>query len=122
MRPRLTSLLVGLLVLAASRAHAQPVPFRLVEGDRVVLLGGSLIEQERFHGYLETRLLRTTIAPKITFRNLGWSGDTVRGEARTSGYKNPEGMPRLLKEVRDQKPTVLLVGYGLSESFAGSTA
>ena len=94
-------------------------PFGSVEGDRVVLLGGSLIEHERFHGYLETRLLRHATAPKITFRNLGWSGDTVRGQARTSGYKNPEGMARLLKEVRDQKPTVLFVGYGLNESFAG---
>jgi lysophospholipase L1-like esterase len=119
MRSR-TFLVATLCALGPVVGHAQsPPPLQLGEGDRVVLLGGSLFEHERFHGYLETRLLRHAFASKITFRNLGWSGDTVRGEARTSGYKNPEGMPRLLKEVRDQKPTVLLVGYGLNESFAG---
>ena len=47
---------------------------------------------------------------------------TVRGQARTSGYQNPEGYARLLKETRALKPTVLIVGYGLNESFAGPWA
>jgi lysophospholipase L1-like esterase len=114
-----TPILAAMLALLPAQAHAGKEPFALLPGDRVVLLGGSLIEHERFHGYLETRLLRDAAAAKVTFRNLGWSGDTVRGEARTSGYKNPEGMPRLLKEVRDSKPTVLFIDYGLNESFAG---
>ena len=118
---RLRPLLVAALcaTLPAGVQAQAPPPFALGEGERVVLLGGSLFEHERFHGYLETRLQRHAFGPNITFRNLGWSGDTVRGQARTSGYQNPEGMPRILKEVRDQKPTVLFVGYGLNESFAG---
>ncbi len=107
-------------IVSAGRAAGQgSEPFRLVEGDRVVLLGNALIEHERFHGYIETRLLRHTSAAKITFRNLGWSGDTVRGDARTSGYENPEGISRLLKEMKALKPSVILLGYGMNESFAG---
>ena len=52
----------------------------------------SLVEHERYHGYLETRLLRRTRRPRRSrSANLGWSGDTVRGEARTSGYKRSRG-------------------------------
>jgi len=108
------------LFLATCLTSAQPAPFELRAGDRVVLLGNALIEYEQFHGYLETMLLGHAEGKKITFRNLGWSGDTVRGNARTSGYQNPEGMPRLLREVKSLEPTVLIIGYGMNESFAGA--
>jgi lysophospholipase L1-like esterase len=98
----------------------QPAPrLALRDGERIVFLGSALVEQEQFHGYLETRLLRQAAGKKIVCRNLGWSGDTVRGVARTSGYQNPEGMARLLREVKAQQPTLLFVGYGMNESFAG---
>jgi lysophospholipase L1-like esterase len=100
------------------QAHVD-VPFHLADGDRVVMLGNAFIEHERFHGFLEANLRRHFPAAKLTFRNLGWSGDTIGGEARTSGYQNPEGMPRLLKEVKSLTPTVLFIGYGMNESFAG---
>jgi lysophospholipase L1-like esterase len=95
-------------------------PFELRDGDRVVLLGSGLIEQERRYGYLETRWRRRLPDGSMVFRNLGWAGDTVRGIARTSGFQNPEGFARLIKEVQDYKPTVLLIGYGTNESFEGA--
>jgi lysophospholipase L1-like esterase len=120
MSRRLAALTGAVLLLLAPRAAAQPPGrFALRDGDRVVLLGNALVEHEQFHGHVETRLLRHFPKAKVTFRNMGWSGDTVRGDARTSGYQNPEGMGRLLREVRAQKPTVLFVGYGMNESFAG---
>jgi lysophospholipase L1-like esterase len=114
-------LLAGaLLVYLAPGACAQaPGPLKLKEGDRVVLLGSALIEHEQFHGYLETRLTQCFPDATVRFRNLGWGGDTVRGDARTGGFQNPEGFARLLKEVRDQKPTVIFLAYGGNESFDG---
>src|SRR5260221_14757111 len=88
-------------------------------GDRIVLLGSGLIEQERHHGYLETLLIGRHPGADIVVRNLGWGGDTVRGGARTGGYQNPEGLARLLKEASDLKPTVIFLGYGMNESFDG---
>jgi lysophospholipase L1-like esterase len=88
-------------------------------GDRVVLLGDGFIEQERHHAHLETLLISRHPRADIVVRNLGWGGDTVRGGARTGGFQNPEGLARLLKEASDLKPTVVLLGYGMNESFDG---
>jgi lysophospholipase L1-like esterase len=107
-------------VLAALLAGPQAArPLALHDGGRVAQLGGGLTEQEQFHGYLEARLTRRFPDASITFRNLGWSGDTVRGVARTSGLQQPDGLARLFKEVRTFRPTVILLAYGGNESFAG---
>jgi lysophospholipase L1-like esterase len=95
--------------------------FEIRAGDRIVFLGSGLIEQERRYGFLETRLSRRVPEGSLIFRNLGWAGDTVRGIARTDGFQTPAGFDRLLKEVQDWKPTVLFIGYGANESFAGAT-
>jgi lysophospholipase L1-like esterase len=108
-----------LLLLTRPAGADAPGPFVLKDGDRVVLLGSALVERQQFHGYLETRLTRDFPNASVVFRNLGWGGDTVRAVARTGGFENPEGFARLLKEVRAQRPTVIFVGYGANESFAG---
>jgi lysophospholipase L1-like esterase len=112
-----------LLPLLAFTALGGPGPgprLTLKDGDHVVFLGGGFFELERLHGHLETRLSRGHPETRLVFRNLGWAGDTVRGEARTGGFEQPEGMARLLKEVGQLKPTVLILGYGMNESFAGA--
>jgi hypothetical protein len=91
----------------------------LKDGDRVALIGGTFIEREQNYSYLETLLISRWPQRKITFRNLGWSGDTVHGHAR--GYfDGPEqGFARLNAIVHELKPTVILLGYGMGESFDG---
>lgn len=94
-------------------------PFRLRDGDRVVLVGNTLIEREQQYGYWETALTRRFPKTNVIFRNLGWSGDTVFGDAR-AGFDTPvEGFRRLVERVLAEKPTVILVAYGANESFAG---
>ncbi len=112
----------GLLCLGlVARSFAAPpdAPFELKDGDRVVLLGGTFIEREQEYGYLETLLTSRFPDRNITFRNLGWSGDTVRGEARARFGPPAEGFDHLKSHVEALKPTVILVNYGLNESFAG---
>ncbi|MGE0376883.1 MAG: SGNH/GDSL hydrolase family protein [Planctomycetaceae bacterium] len=92
--------------------------FLLRDGDRVALLGGTLIEREQQFGYFETLLNVAHADLRVTFRNLGWSGDTVWGESR--GLFEPQsGYERLLEQVRAADPTVLLIAYGNNEAFAG---
>jgi len=55
----------------------------------------------------------------VTFRNLGWSGDTVWGEARAEFGSAADGFRKLRDHVLGLKPTVIVVGYGTNESFAG---
>lgn len=107
-----------LLALGAPPARAANA-FELVDGDRVVLLGNTLIEREQRYGYWETALTRRYPDRSITFRNLGWSGDTVFGEAR-AGFGGPaDGFRHLKEHVLALKPTVLIIGYGTNESFDG---
>jgi lysophospholipase L1-like esterase len=91
----------------------------LKDGDRVALIGNTFIEREQNYSYLETLLISRWPDRKITFRNLGWSGDTVHGHAR--GYfEGPEqGFARLNAIVHELKPTVIFLGYGMGESFDG---
>jgi lysophospholipase L1-like esterase len=106
-------LALALAPAVCSAADALP----LKEGDRVVLLGSALIEREQSYAYWETAL--TERYPSVTIRNLGWSGDTVFGEARASFDPPAVGYKRLVDHTLALKPTVILLGYGTNESFGG---
>ena len=85
----------------------------------MVLVGDTFIERDQRYGYLETVLTLANSDKNLTFRNLGWSGDTVRGLSR-AGFDPPEAGFRQLKEqVAAAAPTVLIVGYGMADSFDG---
>jgi lysophospholipase L1-like esterase len=91
----------------------------LNDGDRIVLVGDTLIERDQRYGYLETMLTLLNPDKSLTFRNLGWSGDTVAGLSR-AGFDPPEaGYRQLVAQVLAAKPTVLIVGYGMADSFDG---
>jgi lysophospholipase L1-like esterase len=107
------------LFLAAGATARSAAPFTLADGDRVVLVGNTLIEREQRDGFWETALTRRFPKASVTFRNLGWSGDTVRGLARASFDPPAVGFARLKDHVLALKPTVLLIGYGSNESFDG---
>ncbi|WP_435008560.1 SGNH/GDSL hydrolase family protein [Tundrisphaera lichenicola] len=109
---------VAILLGLAPPSKAGP-PFELVDGDRVVLIGGTLIERDQSHGYLETRLTRRYPDRSITFRNLGWSGDTVEGPSRARFGTTTDGFQHLRDHVLALKPTVIILGYGANESFEG---
>jgi lysophospholipase L1-like esterase len=118
-RTSLCLVVVGLTALAPPAARAAE-PFRLGDGDRVVLLGNTLIEREQRYGYWELALTSRCPERNLTFRNLGWSGDTVFGHAR-AGFGTPaDGFQHLQEHVASIKPTVLLVAYGTNESFDGA--
>src|SRR6516162_8237608 len=96
---------LGLWTLSAAGA-SEPL-LSLKDGDRILFLGGGYVENDQEHAYLETRLQRRFPKTALTFRYMGWSGDTVRGGARTAGYQVPDGLARLEKEVFALKPTVI---------------
>jgi lysophospholipase L1-like esterase len=107
---------------AVLAAPPEPVkPFEFKDGDRVVWLGGTLVEREQRYGYWEAALLAANRDKRLTVRNLGWSGDTVHGEARGRfDFANPEKCFRqLVDQTLELKPTVIFVCYGANESFDG---
>jgi lysophospholipase L1-like esterase len=103
------------------RRTPQPA-LELQDGDRVVLLGDTLIEREQRYGYVEARLTVRWPDRNITFRNLGWSADTVMGQSRVSfDWTKPEEewFQQLTNQLAAVKPTVAILGYGMASSFAG---
>jgi lysophospholipase L1-like esterase len=110
------SMCCSLIAFAPSRAAE---PFALRDGDRVVFVGSTLIEREQRYGYWETALTRRYPDKSIIFRNLGWSGDTVFGDARAGFGTQADGFRQLKDHVLALKPTVIFIGYGTNESFEG---
>jgi len=94
-------------------------PFVFAEGDRVVLLGSTLIEREQKYGHWELALTLKNPSKAVTFRNLGWSGDTVFCESRGSFDGPSKGFQRTVSLVTELKPTVIIICYGHNESFDG---
>lgn len=93
--------------------------FALRDGDRVVLLGGTFIERLQSDGYLETTLAGALPSKNISYRNVGWSGDTVWGDSRGVFGGRADGFKRLVNDVALCKPTVIVVCYGQNEAYAG---
>jgi lysophospholipase L1-like esterase len=98
---------------------AAQADLELLDGDRVVFVGNTFIERDQAFGYLETILTARWPERNITFRNLGWSGDTVWGEARARFGTAADGFQHLKEHVESIRPTVLFIGYGANEAFDG---
>lgn len=123
-----------LLILAAVACDDPPPPrlppivvpppppkvvFDLKDGDRVALVGDGLFERDLKHNAIESTLTAAFPDRSIRFRNLGWEGDTVFGEARSYFGGPADGFARLTQQVGEFKPTVVIVAYGMNESFGG---
>jgi len=110
---------VAALLLCGSTVCAADVPFEFKDRDRVALLGGAFIERLQTHGYLETAITAGLPEKDLTFRNLGWSGDTVWGDSRGVFGSRADGFKRLVKGVTETKPTLLVICYGENEAYSG---
>ncbi len=114
--PLLSVLLLG-SSLSTMAQDAKPL---LQSGDRVVFIGNTLVERARLFGHLETSL-QLAAGPEVKgliFRNLGWSGDSVFGDARSYFGAPAEGRDRLAKNLGEIKPNVVLLWYGTETALS----
>lgn len=98
-------------------SFAKAVEFK--SNDRVVLLGNTFIERDVNFGHIETYLSIALVDKKLTFRNLGWSGDTVHCHARSYFGPPKEGFNRLTSHIEFLKPTIVLICYGAVAAYEG---
>jgi len=82
-------------------------------GDRVAIVGNTYADQLRIHGYLETLLLQRSGDEPVSVRNLGWGGDLVHLRDR------PTNFPSEASTLESHKTDVILICFGMGESFAG---
>ena len=117
--------LLGAWLITAGALTANDAPksgstgFVWKDGDKVALIGGTVIEREQNYGQWEAALTRNIPAKNVTFRNLGWSGDTVWAESRGIFEPAERGYALLIDLVKEQKPSVLVFGYGQVEAIEG---
>jgi hypothetical protein len=113
-------LLVGLLALVfasiassqtteATAVPSQPTVFEFQDGDRLVLIGNTVLEREQRYGSFEPRLALALGETKVSVRNLAWSGDTVFGHARSYFGPPEEGLQRMATHLEMLKPTVVIL-------------
>lgn len=91
----------------------------LSEGSRIVFVGNSLIEEAQQYGILEFMMLNAWPGKKLNFRNLGWSGDTVDGSARSYISSPPKPYDLLIQQIESTKPDAVVLGYGNIEAYDG---
>lgn len=117
--PLLSGLLAGSLLIPGSLFAQEGSPF-LKSGDHIALVGNTLFERARLYGHLETALqiAAGSGVSGITLRNLGWSGDTVFGDARSYFGPPSEGRDRLTRNLSEVKPSVALLCYGTEAAIS----
>lgn len=121
----LLAALLGWLGSSVALAQGQakrkvPPSLELKDGDRVVFVGDAFFEREGELGYLETELTERWPDRSLTFRNLGWTGDTVRGDSRAFFDSPKEGFQRRTEAVLALEPSVIFLSFGMNESFSGA--
>ena len=98
--------------------NVRPVEFK--EGERVVLLGDSLIQREADFGYLETRMTEEFPERNILFRNLAWDLDNALCRpAKTPDPATDAWFKQIMAELTVIKPTTVILGYGMGAAAGG---
>lgn len=123
--PVIFSLILAFIVFVFGAVRAQNPPkslgaFELKNNDRVVFLGNSLFENEYRYGYLELALTTRWPGRNVTYRNLGWTGDNVWGEARSTFTNPPTPYQHLMTQITNAQPTLVFVAYGGVEAQEGA--
>lgn len=94
----------------ASEAPRTPL---FAKGDRLVIAGNTFAERLALYGYVEAGLRTARPELELTVRNLGWSADEVDLMPR------PRNFGSFTDHLRWNRPNVVLLCYGMNESFAG---
>lgn len=104
--------------------------FQIHDGDRVVFLGDSITEQKLYTTYIEA--YATTRHPdwKLSFRNVGWGGDTAwlrqrtHADEKTLFAAGPEEQAKIVtdavgrglaRDVVPLRPTFVTVKFGMND-------
>jgi len=98
----LTALFAGAVTVLNPPATAAEFPIH--DGDRVVLLGDSITEQRLYTTVIEAYTLARFPQWHLTFRNIGWGGDTAQG-----------GLGRAPRDMMPLKPTFVTIDFGMND-------
>jgi hypothetical protein len=124
--------ILGMVFVAAmvSLQAAVGATFQIKDGDRVVFLGDSITEQRLYTTYIEAYALSHYPEWDLSFRNVGWGGDTswLRQRAHPDEAKlfaaSPEEQQKMVeasvrngleRDVFPLKPTFVTIKFGMND-------
>lgn len=113
------ALLTGTYFQLPAQKKGNHPPLEFKQGERIVFLGSSLFENELEKGCLEFAMTSRWPDLDLTFRNLGWTGDNVFAEARSTFTTPPTPYQQLFQQIRSTHPDYVLIAYGGVESQKG---
>ena len=105
-----------ILLLATwfATALSSPAEVPLTKDATILFYGNSMVERLLESGEMEARIQLALPEKKLRIRSLAWTGDEVGWRLR------PEGYVEHLKTLLAKWPAnVVVLGYGMNESFAG---
>src|SRR5580765_2310067 len=126
-RPRFVLFLTFSLSLVLSGIAGD---FLIRNGDRVVFLGDSITEQRLYTTYIEAYVLTRHPQWHLTFRNVGWGGDTAwlrqrahpdeaklfaADEAAQQKMVDDSVGRGLERDVLPLKPTAVTIDFGMND-------
>lgn len=95
---------VVVVIATCGIAHVHAADFFFKDGDTVVMVGDSITEQHLYSNYVEIWTVTRYPKWKLTFRNVGISGDRSVG-----------GNGRFSRDIASQKPTAITVDFGMND-------
>src|SRR5690606_20941630 len=110
-------LIIVVCLLFPAIVRSQETSFEIRDGDRVLLLGDTLLEREVPFGWIEPRMHEQFPDRKFSVRNLSYSADTPGGISRSVFDGADKGWERLKEQIAMVKPTVVVLGYGMASSM-----
>ncbi|MCF6311319.1 MAG: GDSL-type esterase/lipase family protein [Verrucomicrobiales bacterium] len=89
------------------------LPLQLKAGERIALVGNTLLDRARNFAYFETLVQQSFPDKKLIVRNLAWAGDSLESQPR------PLNLADLEQHLTYEKIDVIIAAFGFNESFAG---
>ncbi|MCC6821965.1 MAG: SGNH/GDSL hydrolase family protein [Verrucomicrobia subdivision 3 bacterium] len=123
-------LFLTFLATVGLAARVLAADFFIHDGDRVVFLGDSITEQRLYTTYIEAYALTRYPQWQLTFRNVGWGGDTAwlrqrahpdekqlfAAEPAAQQAMVEEAVGRgLSRDVLPLKPTAVTIDFGMND-------
>lgn len=108
----------GIYANTAPRAAAvegvqTTLPLKFTKGDRIALVGNTLLDRSRLFGYWESMIQQGFPDHRLVVRHLAWSADTSKLQPRPANFADLE------QHLAHEKVDVILAAFGFNESFQG---
>lgn len=94
-------------------AISTELPLQLNKGDRIALIGNTLMERSQEFGQFEAMLHQQFPEHQLIVRHLAWSADAIDQQPRPANFADTE------QHLAHEKIDVIFAAFGFNESFAG---